>query len=240
MLSSRENKPCQSPKTPLPNKQKMIVIDFNLNQHSQNDVQWGSPQLDTSIPQYEVEESPAIHKKRKVISNVVTTPARIIKRHASSPASGFRSETISKSEECKKLRRIFENDDDNSSQELDFNCVEDPFENSFDDLLSHIPMDDIAKEMSRGKKNVNIVFDPLAGASQVVREVTKPFERHNSLPASSTTKQISPENINQPRRCTPEEIAKKRIEALERLKKNNNGTVIGATAKTNLSNSGEL
>lgn len=241
----------ESPKTPLVDRNaRIMMMDFSYNQNSQNDVQWGSPQLNTSIPDYEVvEESPVVYKKRKM--TIITTPVRIIKRHVSSPALQ-RQNSAKKSEECKNLRNIFESDEENqSSSDFDVDIDDimqkakpefDKFETSFDAILSSIPLDEISKEVRKGNKNVNIVFDPLAGSSQVVKDNPRVFERHTSMPSFATKRKSPEDTSHQQRRCTPEEIAQKRRQALERLNKNN-GTVITSRPKpisnTNPSNAGE-
>lgn len=231
------------------NRKRFMEQPFQLEiaiSNSQNDVRWGdpAPKLDTSIPTiYEVDESPVVHKKKKMITENLNgrTPVRVFKRHASSPAMTG-SKSVSKiDEKTKNLRTLFEDDDDISWSQALTNVKNDPLDNSIDDdILAHIPLEEISKECSRGAKSVDLKYDYLAGSSQIVRgEAPKRnFERCNSLPVTSTTQQKSPEDLTTKRICTVAEIERKKQEAMAKLKRNKN--VMLPAAKTNLSHSGEL
>lgn len=237
----------ENPTTPLVKRNCPEMMDLSFgssNLLSQNDVGWGSP-IDPFAQEYEDRK-----RKRKLANrSVVTTPVRIVKRCASSPALGENSKrrsdpSKSKPEECKNLNDMFEDSDmDTSSQEINFDWelkTEDPVKRpgafdhylnntSIDDILSTLPLEEIAKATKKGASHVDIKFDPQVGSSQVVREESiafkqaipaKSFVRHNSLPVSSTKKSPEDEKGLKQRLCTPAEIAAKRQAALERLMKN--------------------
>lgn len=226
------------------------VMDYSFgsgNLLSQNDVGWGSPMDDSS------KEAAEIRKKRRLANKTdnITTPLRVIKRCASSPAlSGNRrrSDPKQKPDEVKNLNDIFEDDenyDTGASQELNFDwSVGDDGDNendktivadtSFDDYLATLPVDEIAKAAKKGAQKVEVKVDPLVGSSQIVRTElpsakrppapapVKTFVRHASLPISPAHK--SPEEVTK-RKCTPAEIAAKRQAALEKLKKSRNNVI---------------
>lgn len=164
----------ENPTTPVVKRNRDEMMDFSFGSTllSQNDVGWGSP-IDNFAQEYEERK-----KKRKLVNRpAITTPVRVMKRCASSPAlgdsNGRSDPSKNRPEECKNLNDIFEDSEimENSSQEINFGWdleieparkpeVVDINNTSIDDILLTLPIEEIAKATRKGANNVDIRFDP--------------------------------------------------------------------------------